>query len=119
MSNTPDYDFICSNKSIEMQLAKEYYHWDKLDNTQQKSCLSKILSYYFGLINNKKRIEQIEKSNERFVKFSNGNILTIKDEAGYRLFKITKANTPTLWIENHCYKFSTDLVYRYPLKNTG
>lgn len=119
MSNIPDYDFIYSNKSIEMELAKEYYHWDKLDNAQQKSCLSKILSYYFGLIDNKKRIEQIEKSNKRFVKFSNGNILTIEEEAGYRLFRITKANTPTLLIEKGCYKFAQDLVYRYPLKNTG
>ncbi len=53
------------------------------------------------------------------VKFSNGNILTIEDEAGYRLFKITKLNKPKTWIEKGCYKFAKNLVYRYPLKNTG
>ena len=43
------------------------------------------------------------------VKFSNGNILTIEDEAGYRLFKITKLNKPKTWIEKGCYKFAKKL----------
>lgn len=45
MSNPPEYDFICSNNSIEMKLAKEYYHWDKLDKADSLNSTSTILEW--------------------------------------------------------------------------
>ena len=46
------------------------------------------------------------------IKFSNGFTLTIVEEAGDKLYKMTNNNKPKVYIEGHCYKFNTELVYR-------
>ncbi len=58
MSNTPEYDFICSNNSIEMKLAKEYYHWDKLDKADSYYFTDTIIKFYNFLIKNKHRLKE-------------------------------------------------------------
>lgn len=52
------------------------------------------------------------------IKFSNGFTLTIVEEAGDKLYKMTNNNKPTVYIEGHCYKFNTKLVYRESMPKT-
>lgn len=56
MSNTPAYDLIISNNSIEMQLAKEYYNWIKLDKVEEYFVADQIVKLYNFLVDNKKRL---------------------------------------------------------------
>ncbi len=54
--STPEYDFIISNKSVEMNLAKEFYNWEKLDKVEAYYYASDILHMYKFLVANKHRL---------------------------------------------------------------
>lgn len=47
-----------------------------------------------------------------FVKFSNGNLLTIEESGGHKIFKLTKANMPKVSVVGHGYVFATNMVHR-------
>lgn len=53
---TPDYDFIISNKSVEMNLAKEFYNWERLDKADAYYYASDILRLYNFFVANKHRL---------------------------------------------------------------
>lgn len=46
------------------------------------------------------------------VKFSNGNILTIHESGGHRIFNMIKTNEPTIQIVGHSYVFNKNMIYR-------
>lgn len=46
------------------------------------------------------------------VKFTNGNILTIHESGGHRIFNMIKTNEPVMKIVGHSYVFNKNMVYR-------
>ena len=46
------------------------------------------------------------------VKFSNGNILTIHDSGGHRIFNMIKPNEPAMRVVGYGYVFNKNMVYR-------
>lgn len=52
------------------------------------------------------------------VKFSNGNILTIHESGGHRIFNMIKPNEPAMRVVGHSYVFNKNMVYRKAIEQS-
>lgn len=51
------------------------------------------------------------------VKCTNGNVLTMHRSGGYKIWNLTRANTPAMQTSGYGYVFAKNMVYREAISN--